>query len=53
MLQGDIGNENSKLSSVSKLLSPARRRACIEQVRVQLHVSESQRGQRLLVEANF
>jgi len=40
MLQGDIGNENSKLSSVSKLLSPARRRACIEQVRAQLHVSE-------------
>jgi hypothetical protein len=42
-MDGQLELENSRLrKAVSdlKLLSPARRRACIEQVRAQLHVSE-------------
>ena len=36
----DAGQAHPSGSCAGKLLSPARRRACIEQVRAQLHVSE-------------
>ena len=42
--QGSIGSDAGQAHSAGgcpgKLLSPARRRACVEQVRAQLHVSE-------------
>src|SRR5262245_28075475 len=39
-LRFDAGQAHSAGGRAGKLLSPARRRACIEQVRAQLHVSE-------------
>src|SRR5262245_51616308 len=39
-LRFDAGQAHSSGGRPGKLLSPARRRACIEQVRAQLHVSE-------------